>query len=51
MWDYETFDDWSEAFAYCREGGHPIRVIIEGWLWKLYPSGRAEKIRLCPLAK
>jgi len=39
----KSFDDFSAAFAYCRECNKPMVVIISGEKWKLYPSGRAEK--------
>ena len=46
---YKIFPDWSEAFSYCREADHPVRVVVfedQDWkLYKLYPSGRADFIR------
>ena len=46
---YDMFDDWSEAFDYCREGDVPVRVVIKEddiyELWVLFPSGQAEFIR------
>ena len=46
---YKKFDDWSEAFDYCREGDKPVRVIIveDGAfeLWVLFPSGQASFIK------
>ncbi len=39
-----TFDDWSEAFDYCREADHPVIVRMAGeGTFKLYPSGRADR--------
>ena len=46
---YKSFDDWSEAFDYCREGNVPVRVIIKEdiplELWVLFPSGSASFVR------
>ena len=39
----KEFDDFSDAFDYCREANHPVTVIICGEKYKLFPSGRAEK--------
>jgi len=39
-----VFDDFSEAFAYCREADRPVRVMISGTRYKLFPSGRAERL-------
>lgn len=36
-----SFDDFPEAFAYCREKRTPVVVEIGGLRHKLYPSGRA----------
>lgn len=42
---HPQFDDWSEAFDYCREKDAPVVVII--WFgnrferWKIFPSGGA----------
>lgn len=35
------FADHSAAFDYCRECNSPVRVVINGFWWKLFPSGRA----------
>ena len=49
---YQSFETFSEAFDYCREGDAPVRVIITGegemygGLYKIYPSGTAKFIRL-----
>ncbi len=42
----KTFDDFSEAFDYCREANAPVTVIVNGEKWQLFPSGRAERIRI-----
>ena len=46
---YRLFDDWSEAFDYCRMRDVPVRVVIKEddakELWVLFPSGHAEFIR------
>jgi len=48
-------DGWSEAFAYCREKNHPVRVLMvrddskNGNIHKLYPSGKADFIITKPL--
>ncbi len=44
----KTFDDFSDAFDYCREAGRPVVVLVEGKRWKLYPSGRAVKMPITP---
>jgi hypothetical protein len=38
MHAFATFD---EAFDFCREANHPVKVIVNGEIWKLYPSGIA----------
>ena len=38
-----TFDEFTEAFDYCRAAGRPVTVQVRGETWKLYPSGRAEQ--------
>jgi hypothetical protein len=38
-----SFDDFGEAFDYCREKDQPMVVSVQGERWKLYPSGRADK--------
>lgn len=51
---YMVFDTIEEAFNYCREINHPARVLVRqpkdtSWqhatYYKVFPSGRAEKIR------
>ena len=37
----KEFDDFPEAFDYCRECGKPVIVIVTGEKWKLFPSGYA----------
>ncbi len=37
-------DAFSEAFDLCREFDHPIRCIVNGAKYKLFPSGRAENL-------
>jgi len=32
------------AFEDCREGNSPLRVCVRAHVWKLFPSGRAEKV-------
>lgn len=38
------FDTFQEAFDYCRESNRPVMVFIVGEKWRLFPSGRAEKV-------
>ena len=39
------FDDFSEAFDYCRHQDKPVIVVIgEHQKWKLFPSGAVEKL-------
>ena len=49
---YPTFINFPNAFDYCREADQPVRVVIIGnmaWkLYKLYPSGKADFIRVVP---
>lgn len=45
----KTFDDFSEAFDYCREADKPVTVIVqdekyEPGEYKLYPSGTAKML-------
>ena len=40
----KTFDDFPEAFDYCREKDQPVVVIVAGERWKLYPSGHATQL-------
>ena len=46
---YRLFDDWSEAFDYCRMHDKPTRVVIIEddvfELWVLFPSGSGTFIR------
>jgi hypothetical protein len=45
----KIFTDHSAAFDYCREMNSPVRVVIHGFWWQLYPSGRAyEQERYLP---
>lgn len=44
MTDLKEFEDFPEAFDYCRECGHPVVVRILGERWKLYPSGVATPV-------
>lgn len=48
--NYKRFADLPAAFDYCREVDKPVKVVIIGnlaWkLYKLYPSGRADFIRV-----
>jgi viroplasmin and RNaseH domain-containing protein len=37
----KTFDNFEEAFDYCREANHPVTVIVNWEKWKLFPSGKA----------
>lgn len=39
------FDNFPDAFDYCRDANYPVRVIINGEVWKLFPSGTAERVR------
>jgi len=38
----KEFDNYQEAFAYCREADKPVTVVVNGEKQKLFPSGRAE---------
>jgi hypothetical protein len=40
----KRFDSMDEAFSYCREADRPVVVYVGKWLWKLYPSGKAEEL-------
>ena len=40
----EKFDDFPEAFDYCRDTNAPVIVMVAGDKWKLYPSGHAKKL-------
>ena len=40
----ENFNDWSLAFAYCREKDAPVTIIVHGKKWRLYPSGTARRL-------
>ena len=44
MTDSHEFDDFPEAFAYCRRKDAPVIVRVKGVLWKLFPSGTARAI-------
>lgn len=44
MMPIPEFDDFEDAFSYVREKNHPCNVSVDHDRWKLYPSGRAEKI-------
>lgn len=35
------FDNFPDAFDYCREVDHPLRALVHGKRFKLYPSGKA----------
>ncbi len=37
------FDDFPEAFDYCREVDRPVVVTVLGERWKLFPSGAGRK--------
>ena len=42
------FEDWSEAFAVCREGNAPlivreIKETAEKGKWKIFPSGHVKR--------
>lgn len=39
----KKFDNFEEAFSYCREKNYPVLIIIDGKKYKLYPSGRVEE--------
>ena len=43
------FEDWSDAFDYCREANQPVIVrelkdTGEKGKWKIFPSGRRENL-------
>ena len=38
----KKFEEWDEAFAYCREVNHPVLVQVKGKNYKIFPSGRCE---------
>ena len=40
------FENFPDAFSFCRECGRPVRVSVNGEIWKLYPSGRAEFVKV-----
>lgn len=40
----KTFEDFPDAFDYCREKDQPVVVLVAGEEWKLYPSGSAVQI-------
>ena len=40
------FETMAEAFDYCRKCGHPVHVKVEGIAWKIFPSGRADVMRM-----
>ena len=44
MNDLREFDNFPDAFAYCRRKDVPVVVRVERTLWKLYPSGVAKAI-------
>lgn len=39
-----VFVDFSSAFDYCRELNHPVKAVVQSEFWKLYPSGKAERV-------
>ena len=43
-WQIEM-DSFSDAFDLCRERNRPITVIVNGSVHKIFPSGRADKVR------
>ena len=44
--DFKTyiFDNFEDAFYFCKKENHPIIVKIEGNRWRLYPGGTAEPL-------
>ena len=38
-----TFNDIADAFDYCREADKPIKAVVDGVCYKLFPSGYSEK--------
>jgi hypothetical protein len=40
----KRFDDYSDAFDYCRDSNRPVKVRVGNEIAKLFPSGRAEII-------
>jgi len=37
-----TFNDIADAFDYCREAAKPIKAVVDGVCFKLFPSGYFE---------
>jgi len=46
MTDSHEFDDFPEAFAYCRRKDAPVIVRVKRTLWKLFPSGHSLMARV-----
>ena len=40
----KDFEDWDDAFSYCREKNYPVIVKVKGEFYKIFPSGRCEKL-------
>jgi hypothetical protein len=40
----QEFTNMEAAFDYCRDKDRPVVVSVEGIDWKLYPSGRADRL-------
>lgn len=53
MSDIKKFEEFSDAFSYCREVNAPVVTqIVDGCVYKLYPSGRADRVTdICPTCK
>jgi len=47
------FNDWSEAFDFCREGNVPMIAVVEGKALKCYPSGHGVSVPIekCKIVK
>lgn len=39
------FENINEAFEFCRECDRPVVVQIDGKVYKLFPSGRADELQ------
>jgi viroplasmin and RNaseH domain-containing protein len=41
---YRHFDTLEEAFDFCREKNHPVTVEVDYRLFRLFPSGKADRL-------
>lgn len=40
----KQFDDWSQAYAYCREGDAPMVAQVGDEVLRIFPSGSAKPV-------